>query len=259
MTVSGVLVKSSRELERMRRAGRVAARALREVGRAVRPGTTTLALDRVADRVIRSLGGVPSFLGYRGFPASACISVNDEIVHGIPGRRVLREGDLVKVDLGALVDGYHGDVAATFPVGSISPRTRRLLRVTEEALFRGIEAVCPGARLGDVGYAVQSFVESHGFSVVRQFAGHGVGRSLHEDPQVPNFGKPGKGMVLRPGMVLAVEPMVNEGTWRAVVDGDGWTVRTADGQLSAHFEHTVAVTEDGYEILTLLDDGENPW
>jgi len=259
MAVAGVFVKTPKELERMRRAGRVAALALREVGRAVRPGVTTAALDRVARKAIEALGGVPSFLGYRGFPASACISVNDEIVHGIPGRRVLREGDLVKVDLGALVDGYHGDVAATFPVGPVSPRVRRLLEVTEEALFRAIEAVRPGARLGDVGWAVQSFVESSGYSVVRQFAGHGVGRSLHEDPQVPNFGKPGKGLVLRPGMVLAVEPMVNEGTWRAVVDGDGWTVRTADGRLSAHFEHTVAVTEEGCEILTLLDDGENPW
>ncbi len=259
MAVAGVFVKTPRELERMRRAGGVAALALREVGQAVRPGVTTAALDRVAHKAIEALGGVPSFLGYRGFPASACISVNDEIVHGIPKHRVLREGDLVKVDLGALVDGYHGDVAATFPVGSVSPRVRRLLQVTEEALFRGIEVVRPGARLGDVGWAVQSFVECHGYSVVRQFAGHGVGRSLHEDPQVPNFGKPGKGLVLRPGMVLAVEPMVNEGTWRAVVDGDGWTVRTADGRLSAHFEHTVAVTEDGCEILTLLDDGENPW
>jgi len=259
MPVAGVFVKTPREVDRMRRAGRVAALALREVGRAVRPGVTTAALDRVARKAIEALGGVPSFLGYRGFPASACTSVNDEIVHGIPKHRVLREGDLVKVDLGALVDGYHGDVAATFPVGSVSPRVCRLLQVTEEALFRGIEVVRPGARLGDVGWAVQSFVESHGYSVVRQFAGHGVGRSLHEDPQVPNFGKPGKGLVLRPGMVLAVEPMVNEGTWRAVVDGDGWTVRTADGRLSAHFEHTVAVTEDGCQILTLLDDGENPW
>jgi methionyl aminopeptidase len=257
--VAGVFVKSPSELARMRRAGRVAALALREVGRAVRPGVSTEALDRVAAEAIRSRGGVPSFLGYRGFPASACISVNDEIVHGIPGRRVLREGDLVKVDLGALVDGYHGDVAATFPVGSIPARLRRLVQVTEEALMRGIEAVRPGARLGDVGWTIQSFVEAHGYSVVRQFAGHGVGRSLHEDPQVPNFGKPGKGLALRPGMVLAVEPMVNEGTWRAVVDGDGWTVRTADRRPSAHFEHTVAVTEDGYEILTLLDDGENPW
>ncbi len=259
MPVAGVFVKSPQEIERMRRAGRVAALALREVGRAVRPGVSTAALDRIAEEAIRSRGGVPSFLGYRGFPASACISVNDEIVHGIPGRRILRAGDLVKVDLGALVDGYHGDVAATFPVGSIPARLQRLVQVTEEALLRGIEATRPGARLGDVGWAIQSFVEAHGYSVVRQFAGHGVGRSLHEDPQVPNFGKPGKGVVLRPGMVLAVEPMVNEGTWRAVVDGDGWTVRTADGRPSAHFEHTVAVTEDGYEILTLLDDGENPW
>ncbi len=259
MAVAGVFLKSPSELEHMRRAGRVAAFALQKVGRAIRPGVSTGALSRIAEEAIRSRGGVPSFLGYRGFPASACISVNDEIVHGIPGPRVLREGDLVKVDLGALVDGYHGDVAATFPVGSISPRLRRLVQVTEEALLRGIQCIRPGVRLGDVGWTIQSFVEAHGYSVVRQFAGHGVGRSLHEDPQVPNFGKPGKGLVLRPGMVLAVEPMVNEGTWRAVVDGDGWTVRTADGRPSAHFEHTVAVTEDGYEILTLLDDGENPW
>ncbi len=180
--------------------------------------------------------------------------MNDEIVHGIPGRRILREGDLVKIDLGAYVDGFHGDVATTVPVGRIPTRLLQLVRVTEEALYRAIALVRPGVHLGDIGYAIQSFAEAHGFSVVRNFGGHGVGRDLHEDPQVPNFGKPGKGLVLRPGMTFAIEPMVNLGSARAVVDGDGWTVRTADGKPSAHFEHTVAVTEEGCEILTLLDE-----
>ncbi|MDR5684013.1 MAG: type I methionyl aminopeptidase [Armatimonadota bacterium] len=251
---AGIYIKTPAELERMRRAGQVAARALAAVGQAVRPGITTGELDAVAEEAIRAEGGVPSFLGYRGFPASACVSVNDEIVHGIPGRRVLREGDVVKVDLGVYLDGFHGDLAATFPVGRIDPGLRRLLGVTEEALYRAIDVVRPGARLGDIGWTIQSFVESHGYSVVREFAGHGVGRFLHEDPQVPNFGTRGRGLVLRPGIVLAIEPMVNAGTWRARVDGDGWTVRTADGRPSAHFEHTVAVTEGGCEVLTRLDE-----
>jgi methionyl aminopeptidase len=254
----GIYIKTPEEIGRMRRAGQVAARALRVVAAAVRPGVSTAYLDRVAEEAIRREGGVPSFKGYRGFPANICVSVNDQIVHGIPGRRVLREGDLVKIDLGAYVDGFHGDVATTVPVGRIPPRLARLVRVTEEALYRAIALVRPGAHLGDIGYAIQSFAEAHGFSVVRNFGGHGVGRELHEDPQVPNFGRPGKGLVLRPGMTFAIEPMVNLGTWRTVVDGDGWTVRTADGQPSAHFEHTVAVTEEGCEILTLLDEeGQN--
>jgi methionyl aminopeptidase len=243
----------------MRRAGQAAARALATVGRGVRPGITTGDLNRVAEEAIRAEGGVPSFLGYRRFPASVCVSVNDEIVHGIPGRRVLREGDVVKVDLGVYLDGFHGDVAATFPVGKVRPGLRRLLEVTEEALYRAIDVVRPGVRLGDIGWTIQSFVESHGFSVVREFAGHGVGRFLHEDPQVPNFGVRGRGLMLRPGVVVAIEPMVNAGTWRATVDGDGWTVRTADGRPSAHFEHTVAVTEEGCEVLTRLDDEANSW
>jgi methionyl aminopeptidase len=245
-----VYIKTPAELDRMRRAGQAAARALVVVGRAVRAGVTTGDLNRVAEEAIRAEGGEPSFLGYRGFPASVCVSVNDEIVHGIPGQRVLRDGDVVKVDLGIFLDGFHGDVASTFPVGKVAPGTRRLLEVTEEALYRAIDVVRPGARLGDIGWTVQSFVESRGFSVVREFAGHGLGRFLHEDPQVPNFGTRGRGLVLRPGIVVAIEPMVNAGTWHTVVDGDGWTVRTADGRLSAHFEHTVAVTETGCEVLT---------
>jgi len=250
----GIYIKTPEEIARMRRAGLAAARALRVVARCVRPGITTAHLDRIAEEAIRKEGGVPSFKGYRGFPASICVSVNDEIVHGIPDRRVLREGDLVKIDLGAYVDGFHGDVATTVPVGRIPRHLVRLVQVTEEALYRAIDLVRPGVHLGDIGHAIQSFVESYGFSVVREFGGHGVGRFLHEEPQVPNFGERGKGLVLRPGMVIAIEPMVNLGTWRSVVDGDGWTVRTADGRPSAHFEHTVAVTPDGCEVLTLLDD-----
>jgi methionyl aminopeptidase len=246
-------LKAPEEIARMRAAGRVAAAALERVLAAVEPGITTGDLDAVAEREIRARGGEPSFKGYRGFPGSICASVNDEIVHGIPGPRRLRESDIVSIDLGALVDGFHGDVAATVAVGEVSATLRRLMLVTEESLRRAVAAVRPGATLGDVGHAVQSYVESEGFAVVRDYAGHGLGRRLHEDPQVPNFGRRGQGLVLRAGMVFAIEPMVNVGTWRATTDADGWTVRTADRKASAHFEHTVAVTEDGHEVLTVLE------
>lgn len=251
-----IVLKSPTELETMRRACRVAARALAAVVAAVRPGITTRELDRIAEDSLRSQGAVPSFLGYRGYPASLCVSVDDEVVHGIPGRRRLREGQIVSLDLGALVDGFHGDIAVTVPVGSISPELEVLLRVTAEALERGIRAVRPGRDLDEVSGAIQRYVERHGYSVVRDFAGHGVGRNLHEDPQVPNFVERHAGgrVLLRPGMTLAIEPMVNMGAPEVVVDPDGWTVRTRDGKPSAHFEHTVAVTPDGVEVLTRLPE-----
>jgi len=250
-----IALKSPAEIAAMRRSCQVAARALQAVVDGVVPGVTTRDLDRIAEDQVRALGGVPSFLGYRGFPASLCASVEDEVVHGIPGRRRLREGEIVSLDLGALVDGFHGDTAVTVPVGKVSETVARLLRVAAEALEVGIQAVRPGAKLGDVGAAIQRYCERHGFSVVREYAGHGVGRLLHEEPPIPNFGRPGTGIVLRPGMTLALEPMVNLGGHEVVTDPDGWTVRTKDHKPSAHFEHTVAVTEDGHEVLTRLRDG----
>jgi methionyl aminopeptidase len=250
--VPAITVKSSEDLAAMRRAGRVAAQALQAVVDAVLPGTTTRELDQIAEDRIRALGGVPSFLGYRGFPASICTSVDDEVVHGIPGPRKLRAGEIVSLDLGAIVDGFHGDLAVTVPVGTVSAEVARLLQVTREALEVGIRAVRPDGHLGDVGAAIQRYVEAHGFSVVREFAGHGIGRRLHEEPQIPNFGRPGNGVVLRPGMTLAIEPMVNMGTSEVGMDPDGWTVRTRDHKPSAHFEHTVAVSKDGPVVLTGL-------
>ncbi len=247
-----IVLKSPAEVAVMRRACQVAAAALQDVVYAVRPGVTTRELDRIAEDRIRGQGGVPSFLGYRGYPASLCVSVNDEVVHGIPGRRRLREGEIVSLDLGALVEGFHGDLAVTVPVGKISKELTRLLQVTAAALEEGIRVVRPGRPLGEVSAAIQRYVERHGFSVVRDFAGHGVGRNLHEEPQIPNFGQPGDGVGLRPGMTLAIEPMVNVGSPEVTVDPDGWTVRTRDHTASAHFEHTVAVTETGADVLTRL-------
>src|SRR5512134_466322 len=255
MRTSMIIVKSEQELGHMRRAGMLAAQALREVAAAVRPGVTGVELDRLAESFIRDHGGVPSFKGYRGFPASVCISLDDEVVHGIPHTRPLREGQIVSLDLGAIVEDFHGDVAVTVPVGMIPDEVGRLLTVTREALFKGVAAIRPGGRLGDVGAAIQAHAEAAGFSVVRDFAGHGIGRSLHEDPQVPNFGEPGTGPQLRAGMTLAIEPMVNLGGFDVTMDDDGWTVRTRDGRPSAHFEHTVAVTPGGALVLTAIPGG----
>ncbi|TMI87746.1 MAG: type I methionyl aminopeptidase [Bacillati bacterium ANGP1] len=252
-----IMVKTATDLAAMRRAGQAAAQALQMVVAAVRPGATTAQLDRIAEARIRELGGEPSFLGYRGFPASICTSVNDEVVHGIPGPRRLVEGEIISLDLGVVLDGFHGDLAVTVPVGRVSPAVARLLRVTAEALEIGIRAIRPEGRLGDVGAAIQRYVEQHGFSVVREFAGHGIGRKLHEDPQIPNFGSPGNGVVLRRGMTLAIEPMVNMGTSEVVMEADGWTVRTRDHKPSAHFEHTVAVGDDGPIVLTRLSPDES--
>lgn len=245
-----IVLKTAAEIERMRRAGAVTARALARVAEAIRPGVTTRDLDAIAEEAIRAAGGVPAFKGYRGYPASICASVNEVVIHGIPGERRLEEGDIISVDIGALVDGYYGDMARTYPVGAISDEARRLLEVTGEALARGIAAAQAGRRLSDISWAVQSYVESQGFGVVRDFTGHGIGRQMHEGPAVPNHGRPGRGPRLEPGMVLAIEPMVTQGGPGVRVLADGWTAVTTDGSLAAHFEDTIAIRDDGVEILT---------
>ena len=235
----------------MRRAGRIVAGTIDRVVAAVRAGITTADLDRVAEECIRAEDAVPSFKGYRGFPASICASLNNEVVHGIPGPRTLQTGDLLSLDFGAIWQGYHADSALTVFVGEPpSAEAEKLVRVTEESLEAGISEIRPGKRLSDIGSAVQQVVEGAGFSVVREYVGHGIGRDLHEDPQIPNYGPPGRGPEMKPGLVVAIEPMVNLGDWRTSVLADRWTVVTADGSLSAHFEHTIAVTDDGHEVMT---------
>lgn len=246
-----IVLKTGRELAVMREACRISYGALQEIGKAVEPGVTTAELDRLAEAYIRSKGAVPNFKGYEGYPATACISINNEVIHGIPSKkRKLVEGDIVSVDLGALYEGYHGDNAATFAVGTVSDEAKRLMDTTRESLYEGIRAARAGGRIGDISHAIQAYVEAHGYSVVRQYVGHGVGTSLHEAPEVPNFGSPGRGVRLLPGMTIAIEPMVNVGGPAVRVLPDGWTVLTSDGSLSAHFEHTVAITADGPQILT---------
>ena len=243
-------IKSSRDLKLMREACIISARALRLGGEAVQPGVTTGEIDRLIRKYIESMGAKPSFLGYSDYPASACISVNNEVIHGIPGNRIIREGDIVSIDVGAFYNGFHGDNAATFGAGKISDEAQALMDATRESLYEGIKMAIVGNRVGDIGAAVQRYVEMRGYSVVRQFVGHGVGTNLHEDPSVPNFGTPGRGTKLMPGMTLAIEPMVNAGTHEVSILGDGWTTVTKDGRLSAHFEHTVAITPDGPVIMT---------
>jgi methionyl aminopeptidase len=248
-----IIRKSAEELQRMRRAGRITADTISAVLAAVEPGGTTLDLDRVAEEFIRAEGAVPSFKGYRGFPATICASVNHEIVHGIPSsERVLAEGDLLSLDFGAIWEGFHADSAVTVLVGGVAPSdaAERLVKVTEAALEAAISVIVPGARLSDIGHAIESLALQEGLGVVREYGGHGVGRSLHEDPFISNWGPPGRGPELKPGLVVAVEPMLNLGRDETLALADGWTVVTADGSLSAHFEHTVAVTETGHEILT---------
>lgn len=246
-----IAIKNSRELALMKEACVISARALKLAGEAVEPGVTTGEIDRIIRKYIESQGARPSFLGYGGFPASACISVNETVIHGIPGKRVIHEGDIVSVDVGAYLNGYHGDNAATFAAGKISPQAQALLDTTRESLYEGIRMAVAGGRIGDIGAAIQRYVEVRGYSVVRQFVGHGVGTNLHEDPSVPNFGTPGRGPRLLPGMTIAIEPMINAGTHEVKILRDGWTTVTADGKLSAHFENTVAITPDGPVILTV--------
>ena len=245
-----ISIKSSRDLKLMRESCIISARALKLGGEAVQPGVTTEEIDRIIRKYIESQGAKPNFLNYGGFPASACISVNETVIHGIPGHRVIKEGDIVSIDTGAIIHGFNGDNAATFAAGKVSAEAQALMDATRESLYEGIKAARPGNRVGDIGAAVQRYVEVRGYSVVRQFVGHGVGTDLHEDPSVPNFGTPGRGPKLLPGMTIAIEPMVNAGTHEVRILGDGWTTVTKDGRLSAHFEHTVAITPDGPVILT---------
>ena len=245
-------LKTKHEIDLMARAGGLLASVLPPLEAACEPGVKTSELDEIADKLIRAGGATPGFLGYHGFPKSICVSINDEAVHGIPGSRKIQNGDLVSLDLGLVLEGFWADVGITVPVGEVTPEARRLIKVTEEALQAGIAMAQPGGWLGDVSSAMQKHFESAGFSVIRQFVGHGIGRQMHEDPQVPNFGQPGTPPRLKPGMTLAIEPMVNAGTYEVYMKPDGWTICTADGSLSAYFEHTVAVTEAGPLILTAL-------
>ncbi len=249
-----IVLKTSRELSIMRKAGKISQTALRLAGEAVQPGTSTWELDKIVHSYITKMGATPSFLHYNGFPASACISVNDVVIHGIPRKEtILKRGDIVSIDVGACYKGFHGDNAWTFPCGEISKEAQALLDATEQALFKGIEQARPGNRLGDIGSTVQGYVEARNYSVVREFVGHGVGAKLHEDPSVPNYGTPGRGVRLQAGMAIAIEPMINLGRKEIEVLKDGWTTVTKDHSLSAHFEHTVAITPDGPVILTRLD------
>jgi methionyl aminopeptidase len=248
----GITIKSETDIAAMRQAGRVVATVLNVLKLQVRPGMKTKELDAIAAKEVVRLGATPSFKGYRGFPANICASVNEEIVHGIPGERVLKEGDIISIDFGAIFDGFQGDAAITVGVGEITPVARKLIETTDGALKAGIAAVRHGARLGDVGATIQKYAESRGYSVVREYSGHGIGREMHEDPLIPNFGEAGTGPVLKKGMTIAIEPMINVGDWRTKVAANRWTVSTVDGSLSAHFEHTIAVTNGAAEVLTAL-------
>lgn len=244
-------IKTPAEIESMRKASRVVAEVLKELKPLVKPGVTTAELDKFAERRVREFGAVPAFLGYRGYPATLCVSINEEIVHGIPSpKRTVREGDIVSLDMGAVMEGFYGDAAVTVAAGAVSPQARRLMEVTSRSLDEALAAVRAGVRLGDVCHAVEKYAEANGMSVVREFTGHGIGRHLHEEPSIPNFGRPGSGPVLKAGMTLAIEPMLCLGGADVVVKNDGWTAVSADGSLAAHYEHTIAVTEDGCDVLS---------
>ncbi len=246
-----IILKTDREIAYMKDAGKIVADAHSEVRKAIRGGISTLELDKIAEKYIRSQGAIPAFKGYNGFPGSICASINQEVVHGIPKRgRKLKNGDTISIDLGAMVNGFNGDAAITHPVGAIGEDVEKLLRVTEESLYKGIEKAIAGNRLGDISHAVQTHAENNGFGVVRDYVGHGIGRRIHEDPQIPNYGNAGHGPRLQQGMALAIEPMINLGTWEVKTLADGWTVETKDGKPSAHFEHTIVITDDGPGILT---------
>ncbi len=247
-----IILKSERELRYMRDAGRIVAGALEEVKKAALPDVTTQELDKVAEEYIKGAGAIPAFKGYHGFPGNICTSVNEQVVHGIPGLRRLKSGDNVSIDIGAVINGYYGDAAITVPVGEVDAEVAKLIEVTEASLNKGLEQAVAGNKLSDISHAVQVEAEAHGYGVVRDYVGHGIGRNMHEDPQIPNYGPPGRGPRLKPGMTLAIEPMINLGTYGVRTLDDGWTVVTTDGKRSAHFEHTVVVTENGPEILTKL-------
>ena len=247
-----IICKTPREIEIMREAGRIVALTHQELKQHITPGITTKELDQIAEKTIQKFGATPSFKGYNGFPGSICASVNEELVHGIPGKRKLKEGDIISIDIGAKYNGYHGDSAWTYPVGNISESVQKLLDVTEKSLYLGLEQVKPGERLSNISHAVQTHAEENGFSIVREYVGHGIGQDLHEDPQIPHYGPPNRGPRLKPGMVICVEPMVNQGRRYVKTLSDDWTVVTVDGKWCAHFEHTIALTEAGYEILTTL-------
>ncbi len=247
-----IILKTPEDIKVMREAGRIVASTHQELKKHIKSGVTTKELDTIAEEFIRKCGAIPSFKGYNGFQGSICASVNEELVHGIPGNRVLSEGDIISIDIGANYNGYHGDSAWTYPVGEVSEESKLLLFVTEQSLYKGLAEAKPDAHLSNISHAVQTFVESQHCSIVREYVGHGIGRSLHEDPQIPNYGKPNRGVHLKPGMVLCIEPMVNAGTRYVRTLQDNWTVVTADGKWCAHFEHTIAITDTGYEILTIL-------
>lgn len=248
-----IIIKSQNEISRMRQANAIVAKVLKRMIEMAKPGAALIDLDKEAEAIARENGSRPAFLGYRGFPASICSSLNEVIVHGIPNGRKLQDGDILSVDFGVEFEGFFGDSAVTIPIGTISKEAEHLMRVTEECLYRAIDVMGPGARLSDIGHAVQSHAEAHGFSVIRDFVGHGIGRNLHEDPQVPNYGRPGRGKRLKPGMVLAIEPMIAQGTWEVEILSDGWTAVTKDRKLAAHYEHSIAITRDGVEILSARD------
>ncbi len=247
-----IICKTQREIKIMREAGRIVALTHQELQKYIKPGVSTKELDAIAEKFIRKHNAIPSFKGYNGFRGSVCTSVNNELVHGIPGDKTLKNGDIISIDIGAKLNGYHGDSAWTYPVGDIDDETRRLLQVTETSLYKGISEIKPGQRLSNISHAIQTYVEENGFSIVREYVGHGIGQDLHEAPQLPHFGPPNQGPRLKPGMVLCVEPMVNAGSRYVQTLTDNWTVVTVDGKNCAHFEHTIAITEEGYEILTLV-------